>query len=124
MRARRLVAGSGPLRVHAAPSSRPVARVGFVIPRAVGGAVVRNRVRRRLRAALDPRLAALGSVDLVVVVRPGVVELGWAGLLEHLDRCLAGIAARSAGTPGPQVEDNGGSGPVARAAPRPEPLPA
>ena len=124
VRARRIVAGSGPLRVHAAPSDQVVARVGFVIPRAVGGAVVRNRMRRRLRAALSPRLSGLAGVDLVVVARPGVAELTSAALVEHLERCLAAVAPRSATTHQPQVEDNGGSGHVARAARLTEPLPA
>ena len=116
VRSRRLVAGSGPVRVHAAASGVPLARVGFVIPRGVGGAVARNRIRRRLRAALAPRLDGLTGTDLVVAVRPGAAELTGPELLEHLTRCLDGIAARSGATSGPRVEDNGDGRVVERAA--------
>ena len=50
-------------------------RAGFVIPRAVGGAVVRNRIRRRLRHLLRDRMADLApGTDIVVRVQPAAVE--------------------------------------------------
>lgn len=54
--------------VRRAPSRRdePV-RVGFVVSKAVGNAVVRHRTQRRLRAIMAARLPALPSgVDVVV----------------------------------------------------------
>jgi ribonuclease P protein component len=56
-------------------------RLGLAVPKAVGSAVVRNRIKRRLReiwraelagAAIDP------SSDYVLVVRPGLPEAGEA----------------------------------------------
>lgn len=50
-------------------------RVGFVTPKHIGGAVVRNRVRRRLRDIVrtqQPRLRA--GIWLVVVARPYAVN--------------------------------------------------
>ena len=43
------------------------ALVGFVVPKAVGGAVVRNRVKRRLRALLRDRTTELRPGSRVVV---------------------------------------------------------
>lgn len=43
-------------------------RAGFVVSKAVGGAVVRHRVARRLRHLVGPRLAALPA-DAMLVVR-------------------------------------------------------
>lgn len=40
-----------------------VPRVGLVVSKSVGNAVVRNRVKRRLRHVMAPRLAALHDVD-------------------------------------------------------------
>jgi ribonuclease P protein component len=48
-------------------SSRP-ARAGFIVGRAVGPAVERNRLRRRLRHLIAPRLERL-PVGTMVVVR-------------------------------------------------------
>ena len=53
------------------PSGQPMSaqpgRVGFVVSRAVGGSVVRHRVARRLRAAMQRRLEDLPAGSLVVV---------------------------------------------------------
>ena len=45
------------------------ARVGLTVSSKVGGAVTRNRIKRRLREALRLELAALPAVDLVLVAR-------------------------------------------------------
>jgi ribonuclease P protein component len=47
-----------------------VARVGLVVSSKVGGAVLRNRVKRRLREALRHELHRLPAVDVVLVARP------------------------------------------------------
>jgi ribonuclease P protein component len=62
------------------------ARVGFVASGKVGGAVVRNRARRRLRAAAAavlPRHAA-STHDYVLIARAGTVERRFADLVEDL----------------------------------------
>lgn len=51
-----------------------VARVGLTVSSRVGGAVVRNRVKRRLREAVRRELALLPAIDLVVVARSSAVE--------------------------------------------------
>jgi ribonuclease P protein component len=51
--------------VPEAPVGQPL--VGFAVSRAIGGAVVRNRVRRRLRHLVRSRLSLLPPGSLVVV---------------------------------------------------------
>ncbi len=65
------------------------ARVGFVVSKAVGNAVVRNRVKRRLRHAVRPSLGALppGSV-LVVRAQAAAAAASYAELSDDLARCL------------------------------------
>lgn len=64
-------------------------RVGFVVSRAVGSAVVRNRVRRRLRALMWTRLGLLPDGALLVVrAQPAAAVRSSAELAVQLDRVL------------------------------------
>jgi ribonuclease P protein component len=67
----------------------PGARAGFVVSKAVGNAVVRNRVRRRLRHLCASRLGGLppGSI-LVVRALPPAAEADSALLGRELDAAL------------------------------------
>lgn len=64
--------------------------VGFVVSRQVGSAVVRNRVKRRLRHIARDRIGLLpqGSA-LVVRAKPLAAGASFAGLSADLDRALA-----------------------------------
>lgn len=55
------------LVVHARLADGPPAQVGFVVSKAVGNAVTRNRTKRRLRHLAAPRLAGLPACARVVV---------------------------------------------------------
>jgi ribonuclease P protein component len=86
------LAANGPegseLAIDEARTGQP-ARAGFVVSKAVGNAVVRNRVRRRLRHLVAPRLAELppGSV-LVVRALPPAAEADSAQLGRELEAAL------------------------------------
>jgi ribonuclease P protein component len=94
VRAARVNAGGGALRVHLAPNGLTHVRLGFAIPKTVGGAVVRNTVRRRLRAALEPRREQLAGLDVVVSTSPAAARLSFADLDAELGRCLERARAR------------------------------
>lgn len=65
------------------------ARVGFVVSRAVGSAVVRNAVRRRLRALVGSRIALLPPGSRAVVrAQPAAARAAWAELGRDLDSAL------------------------------------
>lgn len=67
-----------------------VPRAGLVVSRAVGPAVTRNVVRRRLRHLLRERLAATPwTGDLVVRALPAAAGVGYAELAAALDEALA-----------------------------------
>ena len=59
------------LVVHALAKTGPVSRAGFVVSKAVGNAVTRNRVKRRLRHLVSDALgSAPQPVDVVVRALP------------------------------------------------------
>jgi len=73
-------------------------RLGFAVPRAVGNAVVRNRIKRQLKEIWRGRLEAVpGGRDYVLVVRPGLPEAaearGHDWLAERVDEVLGKAAA-------------------------------
>lgn len=61
-------------------------RFGFTVTRKLGSAVVRNRIRRRLREALRllPPDTARDGWDYVVVARPAAADVPFARLQELL----------------------------------------
>ena len=74
------------------------ARLGLAVPKAVGTAVVRNRMKRQLREAFRARLPELPQdQDYVLVVRPGFAEAvearGFEWLAERVDEILGKAAA-------------------------------
>jgi len=62
--------GRPTLVVHALKQDGTTTRVGFVVSKAVGGAVVRNRVKRRLRALVRPLVVTSTQCDVVVRALP------------------------------------------------------
>jgi ribonuclease P protein component len=69
-------------------------RAGFVVSKAVGPAVVRNRVRRRLRHLVRERVDVLppGST-LVVRALPAAADASYARLAADLDAAVAAARA-------------------------------
>ena len=82
--------------LRALPNDQPSVRVAVAASRAVGGAVKRNRARRRvreaLRVALDGRHPVSSGTDLVLMVRPAALVVPAAelrgALARELDRVL------------------------------------
>jgi ribonuclease P protein component len=80
---------SGPPDPHAPGESVSPSRAGFVVSKAVGGAVVRNKVKRRLRHLMRDRVALLPPGSLVVVrALPGAGDADHAQLARDLDAAL------------------------------------
>ena len=65
------------------------ALVGFVVSKAVGNSVVRNRVKRRLRHLAREHVSSLpGAAVLVVRALPDAATSSYADLGADLERCL------------------------------------
>ena len=78
------------------------ARVGFTVTRKIGGAVQRNRIRRRLKAALAAAsaIAAKADCDYVLVARRPALTRRFAALVADVERAFAQI-----GRPKPTATD-------------------
>lgn len=83
-------AGAGAVVLHLLPGEGPgPTQVGFVVSKAVGPAVVRNRVKRRLRHLARELVHELpGSAVLVVRAQPAAATTSYAELGADLGRCL------------------------------------
>lgn len=69
-------------------------RVGFTVTKKIGNAVVRNRMKRRLRAlarAILPE-AGIPGADHVLIGRSGGIERDFALLSAELRKALAKVA--------------------------------
>jgi len=87
-----LVGSDGPVR-----SSEP-AKVGLIVSRAVGSAVVRNRVKRRLRELMRRRVASLpGGCLLVLRAYPAAASARQEDLAADLDLVIGRLLRRQVG---------------------------
>ena len=63
-------------------------RVGFTVGKVLGGAVERNRIKRRMREAVRLSPACEGPLDIVFHPRKSVLDLPFADLFNEVTRCL------------------------------------
>ena len=71
-------------------------RFGFIISKAVGVAVDRNRVRRRLKAVTFAAIPALPpGTEVVIRALPGAAQADWDILRAELSEVLGGAVTRA-----------------------------
>jgi ribonuclease P protein component len=85
---------SGPVTVVSVPdASGGPPRVAYAVGKRVGGSVIRNRLRRRLRAQVAAAPPPSGAY--LIVLSPGATELDSGALARHLRNAL-GVAPAEA----------------------------
>ena len=84
-------------------------RLGFTATKKIGGAVQRNRAKRRLREAARAMLAQYGvpGSDYVFIARMGTTERAWDRLLDDVKSTLTRLARPKADTPSPARAPSG-----------------
>ncbi len=84
------------LLVHDRRDGDPALRLGITVTKKIGGAVIRNRMKRRFRALAREALPAFGiaGADHVLIGREGGIERDYALLCAELDKALKRLAAK------------------------------
>jgi ribonuclease P protein component len=83
-------------------------RIGYTVSRALGGAVDRNRMKRRLREATREAWNGFSStVDVVINPKKSVLQADFAVLVEEMRKALAVVAKHvAAGQANPRPAEN------------------
>ncbi len=74
----------------ASPNSNQ-ARLGLVVSKRVGNAVVRNKVKRRLREIFRARCENLPNLDLVMIARHESAQASFDTIARDFDYCLRNV---------------------------------
>jgi ribonuclease P protein component len=77
-------------------SETPGPRVGLTVPKALGKAVDRNRIKRRLREAVRANLALLEDKPLDIILHPkrSVLDAEFAAIRREVATIFRAIASR------------------------------
>ncbi|GAC1550606.1 MAG: hypothetical protein NVS3B16_25150 [Vulcanimicrobiaceae bacterium] len=94
VRRRGRVVGRPTLAVYACETPGGPPRVAVTVSKAVGGAVVRNRVRRRIRGALDGLPPPELRLRLLFVAKPAAAEAAYALVLRDVTAALERLAVK------------------------------
>ncbi|OXE35061.1 MAG: ribonuclease P protein component [Phenylobacterium zucineum] len=95
--ARSCAKGAVVLQARVRPDDGPTVRVGFTATKKIGGAVVRNRAKRRMRAAAQQLVPLFGRPghDYVLIARNGAPTRPWGRLLDDVKSALISLRAES-----------------------------
>lgn len=96
---KRLFPARNPAKTAPEAIDPELARFGFTATKRLGGAVVRNRARRRLKEAvrLTAATGAIKGYDYVLIARGGAVQRPFTEVIKDLQRALTKVHEPSTG---------------------------
>jgi ribonuclease P protein component len=85
------------MQARARQDDEPTVRVGFTATKKIGGSVVRNRAKRRMRAAAQQLVPLFGrpGQDYVLIARNGAPTRPWGRLLDDVKSALLSLRVES-----------------------------
>jgi len=88
------------LLVHDRRDGDPALRIGITVTKKIGGAVIRNRMKRRFRDLARQLLPTEGiaGADHVLIGREGGIERDFEALRSELSKALRKLGAKHAET--------------------------
>jgi len=91
--------GAVVVQARSRADDRTLVRIGFTATKRIGGAVQRNRAKRRMREAARLLLAEHGrpGFDYVLIARGGLLSRPWPRLLDDVKTALIRLAAERDG---------------------------
>jgi ribonuclease P protein component len=92
-------AGRETLDAYAAPGGGRDTRIAVSVSKAVGNAVVRNLVRRRIRGALDACDPLEAGIRLLIVAKPAAAAASFMGLAGDVSAVLDRLSAAAGRLP-------------------------
>lgn len=106
--------------LHTHPNEGSSARLGITASRKIGGAVVRHRMKRRVREVFRRWVDrdAVAGLDVVVHLQPGCAKTGFDEFREELVRLFAEVARTSSRSSGGDRPSDRGSSDRRRASPQ------
>lgn len=105
---RKFVTGSFILQMVKRAANHPVpaaeTRIGFTVTKKMGGAVIRNRIKRRLREAAKPALLKIGipGHDYVVISRLKALDCDFCDLKRDMEFAFSRIIHHKGNNPKPK----------------------
>ncbi len=97
------------VQARANADAGPGCRFGVTATKKIGGAVIRNRAKRRLRAAARALLPVLGrpGVDYVFIARAATPTCAWERLLDDVKSALVSLAPAATRVAGGRSPETG-----------------
>jgi ribonuclease P protein component len=81
------------LKVYILEGKEGPARLAIIIRKIFGGAVKRNRFKRRVREALRRHPVFADGIRVIAVAKKGALDLTYADIIDQLDRVFGGPGA-------------------------------
>lgn len=85
------------------PAPKEEVRIGFTVTKKMGGAVIRNRIKRRLREAARPQLTKYGKAghDYVIIARHKALNCNFSELTRDMEFAFSKIIYHKSNVPKP-----------------------